>query len=129
MRLVVLSVLFAPYLCAARSHCPNPRLQNPTIGGNVIVGYVELNHKPLQFAKVKVYSSSGKRVWVGATDTDGMFATGEMLPGDYTIKVAGWGSGNVRLDPDLFKEMGPSRAGWHLLLFDPGCVGTMANGN
>ena len=58
----------------------------------------------MKFAKVTLYSSSGKVAWVGATDKDGGFATGRMPPDEYRIESTGWGSATVRLDPGVSKQ-------------------------
>lgn len=116
-------------LCVASSQCHDRSEHNPLIGGHTIIGHVELHRKSVESAKVQIYASSGQRVWTGTTDKDGMFATGELPPDRYRLEVSGWGSGNVRLNPDAYKNLGMVEQHWQLLLWDHGCLGSGAAGN
>lgn len=82
----------------------------------------------MTFAKVLLYSSSGKIAWVGATDGNGGFATGLLPPDEYRIESAGWGSATVRLNPDVAKQFSQPPA-WTLQLMDNGCISYIADMN
>ena len=98
--------------------CPDPAQRGVTIGGNTIHGVVErLHHETAKVQEVNLYSSSGKMVWKGKTDEEGMFTTGRMPPDDYRIVISGWGSANVTLKSDL--DQG---ADWHLVLHGTACI-------
>ena len=98
------------------------------MGGNVIEGAVFLLSKPVDFARVTIYSSAKKKVWGGETDKDGIFHSG-VLPGDvYRIDVAGWGNVLVRLDPDKDKSVTGFRPGYWLMLLSPTCVTVAEHG-
>jgi len=125
MRWSVLSVILASSLCTAGSHCPDPTQRQATINGqSFITGHV--NHdgtghpKPLKFAKVQVYSSSGQLAYVGETDKDGVFTIGPLPEGNYHLVVSGWGRTTVRLSP----EQDPVGLGgdYDLILNDHECV-------
>ena len=79
----------------------------------------------MKFAKVHLYSSSGKMAWVGATDKDGGFSTGEMAPDEYRIEATGWGSASVRLNPDVAKQFSQTPS-WTLQLMNKGCISAIA---
>ena len=124
MRWSALILIFATSLCAAGSRCPDPSQRQVTVGGNSLTGYLARHRKPVKFAKVRLYSSSGKVAWVGATDKDGGFATGSMPPDDYRIEATGWGSATVRLNPALRTQNNQTPA-WTLLLFDNACIASI----
>ena len=81
-----------------------------------------LQDKPLTFAAVRVYSSSGKTAWMGTTDANGRFRTSTLPPAKYRLEVDAWGSTVVQLNPELDKGFGGGIRTWHLLLFDNACV-------
>jgi hypothetical protein len=82
----------------------------------------------VKFAKVKLYSSSGRVAWLGETDKDGGFATGSMPPDEYRIEATGWGSATVRLDPSVSKDAIQTPS-WTLTLMDRGCISSIAQVN
>jgi hypothetical protein len=93
-----------------------------TIGGDSITGYVvHRGGKPVKFAKVTLYSSSGEVSWVGVTDKDGGFFTGSMPPDEYRIESPAWGSAKVRLDPGVSKRSSQTPS-WTLTLMDDACI-------
>jgi hypothetical protein len=79
----------------------------------------------VKFAKVQLYSSSGKVAWVGVSDKDGGFATGWLPPDEYRIEAAGWGSATVRLNPELGRQDSQTTA-WTLQLMDNACISYIA---
>jgi hypothetical protein len=84
------------------SACADPAQRHATISGSIaIAGYVypdgTLDGKPLKFADVQVYSSSGQLAYAGKTDKSGWFVTRSLNPGIYRIVIDGWGSTTVRL--------------------------------
>jgi hypothetical protein len=126
MRLQALTLILTASLCLAAPRCPDPRLRQATIGGEIITGGVTLHRKPVKFAKVQLYSSSGKTGWIGTTDKNGRFTTDKMAPGDYRLEVSGWGSTTVQLNPELDKGgFSGQIPAWNLLLSDNACVDTM----
>jgi len=80
----------------------------------------------VKFAKVRLYSSSGKTAWIGTTDKNGRFTTDKVPPGEYRLEVSGWGSTTVQLNPELDKGgFSAQIPAWNLLLSDNACVDTM----
>ena len=120
----LLSLIFAATLCNAASQCPDPKLQEAAIGGNTINGGVVLHKKPVQFAKVRLYSSSGETAWTGKTDKDGTFKTGQLPPGDYRLEIRGWGSTTIHLNPEIDEGFRQTPV-WNILLVDNACVATI----
>jgi hypothetical protein len=92
------------------------------IGGDTITGGVLIHKKPLKFAQVRLYFSSGNTVWKWRTDKNGRFAINKVLPGVYRLEVSGWGSTTVQLNPELNKGPFGQRPVWDLLLIDNACV-------
>jgi len=125
MRWSALTVILATSLCVAAPRCPDPELRQATIGGDSITGGVLLHKEPLKFARVRLYSSSGKSGWIGTTDKNGRFIINKMPPGDYRLEVSGWGSATVHLNPEVDKGHGGQIPAWGLLLGDNACVVTM----
>jgi Carboxypeptidase regulatory-like domain len=121
MHWLALTMILAASLCIAAPHCPDPRLRQATIGGDTITGGVVLHKKPLKFAQVRLYSSSGKTAWIGTTDEKGRFTTNEMPPDDYRLEVSGWGSTTVHLSPEVDKGFRQKPA-YDLLLDNNACV-------
>ena len=109
------------FLSLAAARCPDPRLQDATIGGNTITGGVVLHKKPLRHAEVRLYFSSGEIAWTGKTDKNGRFGTSELKPGDYRIEIRGWGTTKIHLDPEVDKEF-MQKPEWGLLFVDNACV-------
>ena len=125
IKYAALPVVLTASLCLAASRCPDPRLQDATIGGNRIIGYVVLHKKPLKFARMRLYSASGETAWIGKTDKDGGFSTTQLPPGGYRLEVSGWGIAKVRLNPELDKGPFGQIPAWSLLLIDNSCVSTI----
>jgi hypothetical protein len=119
----LLTLILAATLCSAASRCPDPKLQEAEIGGNTINGGVVLHKKPLKFAKVRVYSSSGETAWIGKTDKGGAFKTAQLPPGDYRLEISGWGSTTIHLNPEIDKGTRQTPS-WNILLVDNACVAT-----
>ena len=124
MRWFAVTLILATSMSLAASRCPDPRLRQAAIGGDAIRGGVLLHKKPLKFAQVRLYFSSGETAWVGTTDQYGAFTTDKLLPGDYRLEVSGWGSTRVRVNPELDRGFGGQTPTWSLLLSDNACVGT-----
>jgi hypothetical protein len=110
-------------LCVTASHCPDPKLREAAIGGNTINGGVVLHKKPVKFAKVRLYSSSGEAAWIGKTDKNGTFKTAQLSPGDYRLEIGGWGTTTIHLNPEIDKGRHQKPA-WSIFLFDNACVAT-----
>ena len=85
----LLTLILAATLCSAASRCPDPKLQEAVIGGNTINGGVVLHKTPLKFAKVRVYSSSGKTAWIGKTDKNGAFKTVQLTRATIALRLVG----------------------------------------
>jgi hypothetical protein len=127
MRWSVLSVILASSLCTAASHCPDPTQRQAAINGeSFIAGSVyphgTLNGKPLKFAEVGIYSSSGQLAYVGKTNTDGWFTTGSLPPGIYRVVVRGWGKTAVRLSPESNNPFGGLGGAFELGFVENQCV-------
>jgi hypothetical protein len=106
-------------------HCPEPKQQRATVGGDTIEGSVSLHQKPLEFSQLRL-SSNGKTTWVGATDHDGLFRIRGLRPDTYRLTVWGWGSTTIRVSPDLTKSFGNGQSLlYELLLVDDGCIVTL----
>jgi hypothetical protein len=121
----LLTLVLATTLCLAAPRCPAQDRRQATIGGDTITGGVLMHKKPLKFAKVRLYFSSGTTAWKGTTDNNGRFATTKMPPGDYCLEVSGWGSTTIHLNPELNKGPFGQTPAWNLLLLDNASGGTM----
>jgi hypothetical protein len=66
-------------------------MRQATIGGDTISGGVLIHKKPLKFAQVQLYFSSGASAWKGRTDKNGRFAIKKMQSVFYRLEVSGWG--------------------------------------
>ena len=121
---LLLTLVLATTLCNAAPRCPDPRLRLAIIGGDTITGGVLIHKKPLKFAQVRLYFSSGTTAWNGRTDKNGRFAINKMLPGVYRLEVSGWGSTAVQLKPELNKGPFGQTPAWDLMLIDNACVAT-----
>lgn len=121
MKYAALAVIFSACLCIASSRCPDPRLQEVTIGGNTITGGVVTHKKAVRFIEVRLYSSAGETAWVGKTDKDGWFRTSKLEAGDYRIEIDKWGSTTIHLNPEIDKGF-MQKPVWELLFIDNGCV-------
>ena len=119
-----LTLFLATTLCNAAPRCPDPRLRLAMIGGDTITGSVLIQKKPLKFAQVRLYFSSGTTAWSGRTDKNGRFAINNMLPGVYRLEVSGWGSTAVQLKPEFNKGSFGQTPAWDLMLIDNACIAT-----
>jgi hypothetical protein len=99
-------------------------LQQATIGGDAITGCVILHKKPLKFARLRLYSSSGRMSWKGRTGEDGRFVINNVLPDEYRLEVDGWGATTIRLQKDFGTRSNGQIPTWDLLLIDNACVAT-----
>lgn len=125
MRVLPILIVFSTSVALATS-CPDAKLRQVVIGGDTIAGIV-LPQKPLKFAEVRLYDSSGKTAWVGTTDKDGDFKIRQLHHGTYRLNVHGWGSTTIRLDPKLDKLSGTGQAiGYGLQLLGNECVAYIA---
>ena len=124
MQWTALALILAASLCTAASRCPDPRLRQATIGGDTITGSVVLHKRPLKFAQVRLYFSSGKAAWLGTTDANGGFVTNKLQPGNYRLDVSGRGTSTVQLNPDLDRTSFGQIPSWNLILIDNVCVDT-----
>ncbi len=103
--------------------CLNIDMWDATVGGDKIAGGVSVLGKPFGFAKVQLYSSSGKVAYLGVTDEHGGFATGVLSPDDYRLEIEGWGSASIHLTHDADRPyQGSFAPTFSLLLLDNGCV-------
>lgn len=121
---LLLALVLATTLCNAAPRCPDPRLRVAIIGGDTITGGALIRKKPLKFAQVRLYFSSGTTAWNGRTDNNGRFATSKILPEVYRLEVSGWGSTAVQLKPELDKGPFGQTPAWDLMLIDNACVAT-----
>lgn len=122
---LLLTLVLATTLCNAAPRCPDPRLRLAIIGGNTITGGVLIHKKPLKFAQLRLYSSTGKTAWVGMTDKDGSFRITHLPPDTYRLDVRRWGSTTIRINPDLDKLPNGQTLFYSVLLIDGGCIDTM----
>ena len=107
--------------------CPDPTGRHAALDGQqAIAGEVypdgTLHGEPLRFAEVRVYSSSGQRVYVGKTSSHGWFTTGPLTSGNYRLEIEGWGSTTVRFRPEVNDGYGGLGVAWGLLLIEDECV-------
>jgi hypothetical protein len=125
MRRLALVLILAASLCVGATRCPDPRLRQAVIRGDTIAGSVVRRNKPLMFATVRLYSSSGKTAWVGKTDKNGRFTINKVPQGEYRLDVSGSESTNVQLNPRRGDEgVGNKMPVWNLFLIDNACVVT-----
>jgi hypothetical protein len=122
MRWLTIGLVFSASLGFA-SRCPDPNLRQAVIGGDTINGFVVLHGKPVKFAQMRLYSSSGKTAWVGVADKEGGFAIKHLPPDTYRLTVRGWGSATIRLDPALTQLPNGQMPNWGVQLMDNECVG------
>ncbi len=125
MRALPILTLFLASLGLASS-CPDPSKRQAVIGGDTIAGNVVLHQKPLKFAEVRLYATSGKVAWVGKTNRDGGFTIKHLQHDSYRLSVRGWGSTTIRLDPK-FDRLGGQAIHYSLRLMDNECVDYLAN--
>jgi hypothetical protein len=119
-----LLLIFVTSLCFAGSRCADAGMRQASIGGNTIRGSVILSKKPVQFTPVRIYFSSGKAAWSGATDANGNFASNELPPGGYRLDIEHWGSTEIQLRPNLHTGTSNKTPLWNLFLSDHSCVMT-----
>ena len=124
MRSFGITLVFFTSLCYA-SNCPDRNLRQAVVGGDTINGSIVLQKKPLKFAQLRLYSSTGKTAWFGKTDKDGSFRVTHLPPDTYRLDVRGWGSTTIRLNPDLNKLPNGQIPAYSVLLMENECVGTM----
>jgi Carboxypeptidase regulatory-like domain len=122
MRLLGLIFLCAVSVCFAGSRCPDPRLREATIGGDTVDAMVDLHHKPVAGAQVRLYASSGKTAWAGVTDKKGKFTIKNLAQDVYRLDVRGWGSTTIHLSPELGVNGMNQRPYFYLQLTDNECV-------
>jgi len=106
------------------SRCPDPRLRQAEIGGDRITGVVLRQGKPVNGARVKVYSSSssGKTEWVGGTDKAGSFTSKHLAPGSYLLELNDWGK-TMAATVKLNGAKVPGTPGYFVTLTtDDGCI-------
>jgi hypothetical protein len=120
----LLTLILPATLCNAASRCRDLKLQEPAIGGNTINGGVVLHKKPVKFANVHLYSSSGETAWIGKTNKDGTFKTAQLPPDDYRLEISGWGSATIHLNPEIDKGFRQTPV-WNIPLIDNACVATI----
>ena len=123
MRPFGITLVFFTSLCYA-SHCPDPNLRQAVIGGDTINGSIILQKKPLRFAQLRLYFSTGKTAWVGMTDKDGSFRITHLRPDTYRLDVRGWGSATIRFNPELNKLSNGQIPDYSVQLMENECVGT-----
>jgi len=82
---------------------------------------VVLHKKPLKFAEVRLYSSSGEIAWIGKTDKNGWFASAKLAEGNYRIDIQKWGSTVIHLNPEIDRGF-MQKPVWALLFTDDVCV-------
>jgi hypothetical protein len=124
VRCIAITLVFVTSLCFA-SHCPDPNVRQAVIGGDTINGNIVLQQKPLKFAQLRLYFSTGKTAWVGMTDKDGSFRITHLQPDKYRLNVRGWGSTTIRLEPKLNKFANGQVPNWAVLLMDNQCVAAL----
>lgn len=122
---LLLALVSAATLCNAAPRCPDPRLRLAIIGGDTITGGVLIHKKPLKFAQLRLYSSTGKTAWVGMTDKHGSFRITHLPPDTFRLDVRGWGRTTIRLNPELNKLSNGQIPAYSVLLMENGCVGTI----
>lgn len=59
---------------------------NAAMTGIVLEAVSQHDHKPLAGCAFEIYNESGKQVFHGTTDSAGLLNTGDLEPGNYTIK-------------------------------------------
>jgi hypothetical protein len=125
MRWIAITLVIATSVCYA-NRCPDPRLQQAVIGGETIDGSVRLHNKPLKFAQVRLFFSSGESAWVGKTDKDGGFHIRKLRPDTYRLDLRGWGSSSIRISPDLNKLSNGQTVFYSVQLMEDECIATTA---
>ena len=81
-----------------------------------------VNGKPLKFAEVRIYSSSGHLAYAGQTDTYGWFTTGSLASGIYRAVIRGWGKTAISLSPELNNAYGDFGGASELAFVENECV-------
>ena len=119
---LLLTLVFATTLCNAAPRCPDLGLRLAIIGGDTITGGVLIHKKPLKFAQLRLYSSTGNTAWVGMADREGSFRITHLPPDTYHFDVRGWGSTTIRLNPDLNKLPNGQIPAYSVLLMENGVL-------
>jgi hypothetical protein len=104
-------------------------LRQAVIGGDIIDGSVRLHHKPLKFAQLRLFFSSGKTAWIGKTDKNGRFLIRHLRPGTYRLDERGWGSTTIRISPDLNKLSNGQTFFDSVQLMESECIATTTDTN
>ena len=124
MNRLATSLVFLASTFSLAAPCPDANLRVARIGGDVIGGAVELKHKPLKLASVRLYYGD-KLIWHGATDKRGRFEIDHLGFGEYWLVVSGWGSANVEIKSGLSLTCLHQRPTYNLLLLDDECIATI----
>ena len=111
---------------ALASSCPDAKMRQAVIGGEIIAGNVIVRQQALKFAQVRLYDSSGKIVWVGTTNKDGGFTIKHLQHDSYRLDVRGWGSATIRLDQKLDRLGNGQAIAYSLQLLDKQCLSYLA---
>jgi hypothetical protein len=117
----LLILLCASSALAFGSTCPDVNLREAKIGGDAISGSVQLRHRPLKKASVRLYLGK-KLLWIGATDSNGRFEVDHLAHDNYRLVVSGWGSAEIELKPELDLTGLHQRPSYSLLLIDQECI-------
>jgi len=117
-------MVFITTTLSLAASCPDSNSRVAKIGGDVIGGTVELKHKPLKLASVRLYSGD-KLIRHGATDNRGRFEIDHLGFGEYRLVVSGWGSANVEIKSELSLTGLHQRPTYSLLLLDDQCIATI----
>ena len=99
MRSFGITLVFFTSLCYA-SQLPRPGICGRRwSGGDTINGSIVRQKKPLKFAQLRLYSSTGKTAWVGMTDKDGSFRITHLPPDTLSSRRSRMGTHNNPLEP------------------------------
>lgn len=121
---LALALILDASLCVGATRCPDPISRQAVIHGDTIAGSVVRRNKPLVFAPVRLYSSSGKTAWAGTTDKNGTFGIYKVPGGEYRLDVGGWGSTKIRMNPGDDRPGSGKIPVWSVFLIDNACIVT-----
>ena len=122
MRWCALLLFLGGCATAMSSQCRDPKKHQIEVDGNNVHGTVPISKVG---AQVTVYSSTGKKVYVGRADLEAGFQTGYLRPDDYCVIVDGFGEFQIKLEPRIVYEWGAS-PDYLLLLRDDGAAAVFA---